>query len=321
MTLNAPRRVALPVALAMTLSLSVSPLAASPDMTTGLVPIDPSQPQVRQAQFIEDIGASQRIDLSGKLRMLSQRVTAAACYVHMGVSADEATTLLSGAQAEFDLILDALENGNDDLGVIGMESNARLRIILSRLTEQWEPLSGLAQQVVAGSGNATMVAEMAGATAPVLEAAQLNVSEMTARYADPMALLQADALAIDIAGRQRMLAQRMSKNVCLIAAGIETEAARAELQGASDMFDTSLMALRNGLPDAGIQPPPNAEIAAQLDTVIAIWNEARGIVDRVLAGEALGADDLTLMYQGGNALTGNMNTAVGLYSDASKLNL
>ena len=118
-----------------------------------------------------------------------------------------------------------------------------------------------------------------------------------------------------------MLAQRMSKNVCLITAGINVDVATAELQATSELFHTSLMALNTGMPAAGILPPPNDDIANSLDAVIATWTEVQPIVNRALAGDALDAEQLSIMFHSANALTGKMNTTVGLYSEASKLGL
>ena len=83
------------------------------------------------------------------------------------------------------------------------------------------------------------------------------VSEISGQYANQAELLQSDALAIDVAGRQRMLSQRMSKNVCLVGSGINVDAAKAELAATAQVFATSLFALRDGMVQAGINPPPN----------------------------------------------------------------
>lgn len=273
------------------------------------------------AQNLEDIGGSQRIDLSGKLRMLSQRVPAAACYTQLGVDPAETSAMVTAASDEFELITAALEFGNPDLGIIGAEERRKTQVGLGKMNDLWAPVASLARSAAAGTASAADIATMAEQTAPLLDMAKLMVTEIVGQYAHPAAVLQADAMLIDIAGRQRMLAQRMSKNVCLIASGINVDVAAPELQAASGTFDTSLTALRLGMPSVGIAPPPNEEIAASLDSVQDTWNVVQPVVAAALAGEALDTEQLAIMFHMSNALTGKMNATVGLYSAASKLGL
>ncbi|WP_341367219.1 type IV pili methyl-accepting chemotaxis transducer N-terminal domain-containing protein [Yoonia sp. BS5-3] len=272
-------------------------------------------------QFIEDTGASQRIDFSGKLRMLSQRIVAAGCNYAADIDPNISGPALGAAKEEFQMIVDALEFGNNDLGIIGPEERRRTLVGLSKLRELWGPAAASGATILADQGSPETVATFADQSAPLLDMAKLMVSQISAQYSDPTALLQADALVIDIAGRQRMLTQRMSKNVCLISSGLNVETALAELDATAQMFDTSLNALRYGMPEAGIKLPPNEEITAGLDVVISDWAILKPIVDRVLAGHSLDAEQRSIMFNGANTMTGNMNTVVGLYSVASKLGL
>lgn len=272
------------------------------------------------AQAGNEDGASQRINLSGKLRMLSQRVTGASCYVQSGIDSEATTAMLGAAATEFETITAALEFGNDNLGVFGAEERRRTIVGLGKLNELWAPMAEIADHVGTGTASMDEVTAMAEQSGPLLEMAQRMVVEITGEYSNPAEIIQANALLIDISGRQRMLAQRMSKNVCLIAAGINVEAATAELRGASEVFETSLYALRSGMPEAGINPPPNGDIAAGLDAVIAVWAEVKPIVSQTLDGQTPTADQLTQMFHQSNALTGKMNETVGMYSAASKQN-
>ena len=271
--------------------------------------------------FLQDIGASQRIDFSGKLRMLSQRIVAAGCNYTAGIDPDRSGPALEAAKAEFQVIVDALEFGNDDLGIIGAEERRKTLVGLSKLRELWEPAATSGAAILADTATPETVATFADQSAPLLEMAKLLVSEISAQYSDPTALLQADALIIDIAGRQRMLSQRMSKNVCLIASGLNTDVATAELSATANIFDVSLNALRHGLAESGIKPPPNDDIVAGLDVVIGDWANLRPIVDAAIAGQPIDAEQRDIMFNGANTMTGNMNTVVGMYSTASKLGL
>lgn len=279
------------------------------------------QASIIKAQFIEDIGASQRIDFSGKLRMLSQRIVAAGCNYAAGIDTTRSGAVLDATATEFQKIVDALEFGDPDLGIIGAEERRRTQVGISKLRELWNPTYVTAQQIVDGDKTSETVATLAAQSAPLLEMAKLLVTEISGQYSDPTALLQADALIIDIAGRQRMLAQRISKNVCLASMEINTETAVNELTTASHLFETSLMALRHGMEAAGVKAPPNEEIAVGLDVVIEDWDGIKPIVEQVIAGNDIDGEQREIMFNGSLMMTGDMNKVVGMYSEASKLGL
>lgn len=298
-------------ALMLGLSLTIIPATAQ-ELTAE---------ELQRVQFLEDIGASQRIDFSGKLRMLSQRIPAAACNYAAGIDPDATGAMLFAAAAEFQQIVDALEFGDESLGIIGAEERRKTLIGIRKLRELWEPMFATATEIHESGGSTDQVTTIANQSAEVLEMAKLLVSEISGEYTNPAALLQADALVIDIAGRQRMLSQRMSKNVCLIASGVNVDQATAELNGTAQMFDNSLNALRNGMVDAGINPPPNAQIAEGLEVVVEDWTGLQPIVARAAAGEPLDTEIRGIMFHGANHMTGDMNVVVGMYSEASKQGL
>lgn len=283
--------------------------ATADSQTSGLA----GDEQVLEVQAIVDAGGSQRINLSGKLRMLSQRVVAAACYVHSGASVESSSEVLQSATQEFSRITAALEFGDEQLGVIGVEERRRTLAGINKMNELWAPIAAYTPV------NATTddLSAMAMQSADVLRIAKKLVSQISGQYTNPSAMRQADSLIIDLAGRQRMLAQRISKNACLISNGINVEAATAELQAARDVFGSSLFALRNGMPEMGILPPTTEELEVSLTQVITRWEAVQPLLDNVVNSGTLSDDDLAVMFSTGNALTGEMNAIVGLYAAAA----
>ncbi|MEL6683751.1 MAG: type IV pili methyl-accepting chemotaxis transducer N-terminal domain-containing protein [Pseudomonadota bacterium] len=265
------------------------------------------------------IRAAARINLSGKLRMLSQRIPASACYLQAGISTEDTSAMLVAAQQEFAQITNALQNGDPDLGVYGAEPRRKTLLGIEKLRELWAPVSAGADEVAAGNGTADTVEQIAADSAPLLELAKKLVTVISTQYSNPGELLVRDALAVDIAGRQRMLAQRVSKNMCLASVGLGSDAVLAELEGAATTFDSSLYALHRGMPDAGIQAPPTPEIETGLAGVIVDWEATEPLIASVLAGQQLDDEQMAIMFAAGNRLTGGMNAVVGLYAEASKL--
>lgn len=273
--------------------------------------------QLHQAAYIDDVGATERINFSGKLRMLSQRIPSAACNLAAGVDPDGARKLLAGATAEFAAILDALEFGNADMNVNGAEQDRKVIAQLHDLHSKFDPFANVVAQILDGDTSEANIKTVVTDSMAVLGSAKLLVSEISAEYANPAEMTQASAMVIDIAGRQRMLTQKMAKEACAANTGLSATAAD-DLAGTMQMFDTSLYALTNGMPAAGIKAPPTTAIVSGLATVNQDWNAVKDIVASVAAGGEMSADDATKLFQGLNQTMVNMNKVVGIYTKAEK---
>lgn len=83
--------------------------------------------------------------------------------------------------------------------------------------------------------------------------------------------------AINKAGRQRMLTQRMLKAYSMVGIDVNAEVARAELYDAMALFDTQLAEL--------IAFAPNAEISEQLDRVKGLWKPYKTLLVRPVTRE------------------------------------
>lgn len=306
--------------------LSLKPLTVTAVMAvtfgSGVLAENQAAPvQVTQANFVEESGGSQRIDYSGKLRMLSQRIPAAACNLNAGIVADQSKSILDQSVTEFDHILTALTVGDDALGIYGAEDRRRTTRVIEELRKKFEPVQTALDQSSDGMPQDEAIQVIADHNMEVLEMAKLLVAEISAEYANPVALLQSDVIAIDIAGRQRMLTQKTSKEICLILSGVNASAALETLGSTVNMFEVSLDALRNGMPSVGLRPAPTADIAEGLDLVKNDWDAVKAKIDAVIAGTRLTDEDRAAVFVGLNTTMADMNRVVGLYSDASKLGL
>lgn len=80
-----------------------------------------------------------------------------------------------------------------------------------------------------------------------------------------------DALLINIAGKQRMLTQKISKNIFYI--NYSSNKDFYELNAAVDEFINGLNTLKHGEQDKGIASAPTVKIADQLTRVSLLWND------------------------------------------------
>lgn len=273
---------------------------------------------VAAADITKDVGSSERVNLSGQLGTLSERITAAACNLSAGVATTESQAVLQISTHHFSRIKGALLDGNRGFGILGEETRPRTLQAIDDLNAEWEPLQELANSTQAATNNVALVGILADKSEPLQKEAQILQSEITGQYADPVALLHADAMLLEIAGRQRMLANRVSKDVCLIASDVRDTEALEELRNTVQLFEASLNALQFGLESVGIRPPPNGNIEAGLQVVADQWNTVRPILDATLAGAELSDEVRAQVFLALLGIEGRMNNVVTQYMKNSK---
>lgn len=265
-----------------------------------------------------ETNAEQRINFSGKLRMLSQRIPSAACHLANDIDPEGARNLLSAAVAEFEQIITALEFGADEqLNVMAPETRRRTLQRIHELRERWEPLRAAAEGLIAEPHSAEHTAFILTNNMPVLAAAQLLVEELVKQYANPNATTRAMLFLIDISGRQRMLTQKVSKESCMLGGPFATDQTATDLEGTIGIFEASLEALRFGMPMVGVNPPPNDEILQGLNGVLEDWQRVTPYLNQIRAGATLDDEANVIKFQGLNTTMANMNAVVTLYTAAA----
>jgi hypothetical protein len=270
------------------------------------------------AEFVKERGGTARINLSAKLRMLSQRIAAEACIYAAHANDEAAVAGLTAAIEEFSKIVRGLEVGDDSLGILGPEDSAKILKGLKVLSEEWAPMEAAVKDLLsAGGDNSADVAKIYEQSPKVLKIAQKLSTEVGSIYTDPQSLSVSAAMAIDIAGRQRMLLQKMTKEACQIS----TEAGSAEtlelLATTVSTFDATLTAMIDGMPEAGMPPPPTPEIRADLELVRSNWQTFRAPLDAVLAGTPLDAAGLSQLLVNGDTMLMELADIVAEYAKSA----
>lgn len=127
---------------------------------------------------------------------------------------------------------------------------------------------------------------------------------------------EADGHLVNVAGRQRMLTQRMAREALAVAAG--DESARARLRSAAGEFERGLVDLIEGAPGRGL-PESQAVARERLRTVEARWPEFAGAVARVgrdTIGSASFAEGLHYVLQHADGLLHDTESVVAHFDDA-----
>lgn len=238
---------------------------------------------------IESDGAD-RIRYSDRLTMLTQKVAAASCALTSDVAIEESHDHLEEAMYEIDIILEALRDGNERLHIIGPEKNRRTLHDIDVLDEEWRETHVAVESVLADGHNVESAHVIDDHNLSLLEKAQVLTTDISGQYSHPYEMTQAHAMLINIAGRQRMLTQKMAKDACEIWTGYHAEDGRADLEKTMVIYENSIRALRDGLPAAGVMAAPNDAIRKDLDIILERWYVIKGNLDKLLAGEELNMD-------------------------------
>jgi len=136
-----------------------------------------------------------------------------------------------------------------------------------------------------------------------------------------LAAQEQDGPVINVAGRQRMLSQKMTKESLAVAAQLNEQQARQDLTKTRQLFDTSLSALINGNATMGIPQTHEPKIKAQLKHVEDLWREFSAniqTIERAQVDSATFDNALNHVLNNNVTLLKQMNAAVQLYEQAAK---
>ena len=208
------------------------------------------------------------INLAGKQRMLTQKMSKEAFFIAKGIDVEANTENLKKTAALFDKTLKGLADGDSSLNLPKTE-NKEILAQLQKVSDLWAPFKANIDKVVAGKADKATLEAIAGENVPLLK--NMNAAVQMYAKASGSKLAPAMAKKINVAGRQRMLTQKMTKELLLIANGIDADANKGNIKKTAALFDTTLNDLI-----ANCQMP---EIKAQFETVKKIWAEYAPIVN------------------------------------------
>ncbi len=124
-------------------------------------------------------------------------------------------------------------------------------------------------------------------------------------------------VVINLAGRQRMLTQKMSKEILLIYHAIDVEKNRTNLAGSALMFAKTLKGLINGDKSLHLNPTHDKDILEQMNVVSALWLGFSKNVLPVIKGRKVDLPYIERVAKENLPLLREMNKAVYMYEKAA----
>jgi hypothetical protein len=216
------------------------------------------------------------INLSGRQRMLTQKMSKEMLLIYLGVEPDQNRLNLGNSAILFSDTLKGLINGDKSVNLPKTTDPNILRQ-LDQVASLWRSFSGYVLAALETQLDENFVKNVAVENLPLLE--EMNKAVYMYEKAAG-ADLEKLAPVVNLSGRQRMLTQKMTKEFLLIAAGISVPENQANLQKTVALFDRTLKGLRDGDPDQRLPGTSEPDIRAQLDIVEQRWNEYRPVLEQ-----------------------------------------
>jgi hypothetical protein len=262
-----------------------------------------------QAATKEEMGAT--INLAGKQRMLTQKMSKEALLIAKGIDAGDNKANLKKTASLFDKTLVGLVDGDASMGLPKTTDPAILKQ-LEVVKALWVEFKVSIDAAAGGDTSAGVLDKIATQNLPLLK--EMNKAVQMYAKAAGSTLDPAVATTINLAGKQRMLTQKMTKELLLVANGIDADANKANLAKTVALFDRTLKGLKDGDKDLGLPGTKDQAILAQLAVVAKLWNEYKPVLDAVDVSDAGLAKAAKLNLP----LLKNLNKAVKMYEASVK---
>ncbi len=255
------------------------------------------------------------LNLSGKQRMLTQKMSKEVMLVALGVDLDMNLENLAATSSLFDKTLKGLKKGNTELKLPATSSKRILRQ-LNKINELWADFYPTIQTIIqAKAVTAEQVANIASNNLPLLK--QMNKAVGLYEKDAQKGGLKADpglASTLNLSGKQRMLTQKMSKEFLLVAYGHEKEINKLNLLETYTLFERTLKGLRDGDETLGLPGTKSESIRQQLAVVEKLWLAFRPIVTSAAEqSDEIQKEQINNLAQSNLPLLKEMNKAVGMY--------
>ncbi len=123
---------------------------------------------------------------------------------------------------------------------------------------------------------------------------------------------------INLAGKQRMLIQRMSKVALLISLGIESQENSKKLEGFAKLYDQTLKGFKKGDKDLELTATENKDVLKQIDEVEKKWKPFYENVQKVVADGAKAKDAIDYIIKNNEEMLSISNDLVTAFEESNK---
>ena len=246
------------------------------------------------------------INLSGKQRMLSQYMAKLAVQIDLNVQKDKSIAELKKMSELYDKTLKGFKSADNDLG-IKAATNAKVIEQIAVLEKEWNNFYAQVQLLTSKKDkDGKALAYILNNNEKLLASSNELVKRYEASNTSTNYLEKARLRVVNVAGRQRMLSQKMTKEKLL---SIKSKKEyKIKLANTVKLFDESLETLIKGDASKSLAKPTNSKIIKQLALVSSIWEELKPLYKK----DKNKSKELAIIISKNTSLLKEMNAMVKL---------
>ncbi len=230
---------------------------------------------------MSDKELAKSIDLAGKERMLTQKISKEALLIFIGIDLNKNIQNLKLSSALFDKTLNGLINGDKELGLVATK-NKTIQLQLLKIKKIWEPFYSRIKDIYnfnnitdktfeyIYNNNLKILNEMNKAVLMYVKLDNKGVNKL--KFANN----------INIAGRQRMITQRIAKDLLFYQANINTKQSLKDLKEMEELFNKSLISLLKGNKKLNIVKTTLPNIKRQLLITNEEWQKCQNLISKAI---------------------------------------
>jgi hypothetical protein len=186
----------------------------------------------------------------------------------------------------------------------------------------WGKFKKNVDSVLSGDTSKGILEKIAKENLPLLK----NMNRAVKMYEDYAKTLGGESLdarmavTLNLSGKQRMLTQKMTKELLLVASGIDPDKNKSELKKTTSLFGKTLKGLQDGDNSLKLIGTKDPDISDQLKLVAELWEEYKFVLDKVISSESsVVPEELLAKVAIMNLpLLREMNKAVKMYEESVK---
>ncbi|MCK5726667.1 MAG: type IV pili methyl-accepting chemotaxis transducer N-terminal domain-containing protein [Thiotrichaceae bacterium] len=292
--------------LSLALVLSISPLSLAKADINSLLSSITSNAVTEASEKM-----AVQVNLSGKQRMLTQKMTKEALLISLGINTDNNIENLHNSIQLFDKTLLGLIEGDTSLKLAKTNDTETLDQ-LKKVSGLWKGFKSKLALFEKDTKDSKVLNEIAENNIPLLKAMDKAVSLYVKNSGSDLNDL---ATVINLSGKQRMLTQKMTKEFLLIAKDHKITKNQESLDATIKLFETTLQGLVKGDESLSLPETKDKATLEQLAIVEKSWQDLSKIIKKEStdkkALEELGTLNLAVLTE--------MNKAVKMYEVQSKV--
>ena len=246
------------------------------------------------------------INLSGKQRMLSQKMTKESFLIRSDIDKQTNIDKLKKSSKLFDKTLKGLMNGDNSLKLIAIK-NDDIQKQLKVVEILWKPFYTKIKDIISGKATDKSYKTLEQNNITLLK----DMNKVVGMYLSQNKNSSKFTLANDInlAGKQRMLTQKMGKDLLFIKNKFKTKEYLSDFKKSRKLFTQTLNGLFNGSKTLNLTGTKLPNIVEQLKVVEKLWKEHQPILSHTTKGK-----DLKKAIAGLDNILVEMNRGVILYT-------